>query len=433
MLTGTCDDNTSTWENTGEPIMDTWCTPCHSASVTGEQRNGAPDEVDFDTLEDVRAWSHRILIQAALSDNMPPAGGLSTTERADLQEWIACGTPGAERTDITEIEISCDTLIWYFGALDDDVCRFANAIDADVTIEGQDYGCLCEVTGTLSVESTAVLPRLIHVGGDLIITGEAVEQVELSALQAIDGELLVHDTIQLQVLDLPRLETAGGYVVTGNSGLLEIRNTDALISVSGPVEVSQNDALTGLDGFKNLATAGSIAISGNETLVASQAFHNLVEITGNLIVADHPSLRELKSFPDLETLDGRLEISANPLLVDIDVIPWLRSVGALTVSGSPAIPPLTGLEAVDGDVRITANPGLVDLGGLGNLLTVGDDLVVQGNPNLTNISDLGAVTSVGGDLTLADNPTLPTNQADNIADALQGQIGGDVDTTGNAP
>ena len=81
------------WDHTGQPFMLTWCTGCHAGGRVGEERHGAPDGVDFDTLSDVQAWETRILARVE-DGTMPPGGGPPDAQRARLAHWFACGSPG---------------------------------------------------------------------------------------------------------------------------------------------------------------------------------------------------------------------------------------------------------------------------------------------------------------------------------------------------
>ncbi|GMV13322.1 MAG: cytochrome c [Polyangiaceae bacterium] len=77
----------------GEPFLERWCNSCHSA---GEgDRQGAPADVRFDSVEEVRRWRERIFARSALgNDSMPPGlGDPPTAERRRLAEWLACGAP----------------------------------------------------------------------------------------------------------------------------------------------------------------------------------------------------------------------------------------------------------------------------------------------------------------------------------------------------
>jgi uncharacterized membrane protein len=80
--------------------MERYCLPCHSVDVGYTSRRGAPEEVNFDTLDDVRDWAEDIDTHAAAGPSatnteMPPSGRPKPTEeeRRKLGEWLACGAP----------------------------------------------------------------------------------------------------------------------------------------------------------------------------------------------------------------------------------------------------------------------------------------------------------------------------------------------------
>jgi uncharacterized membrane protein len=88
------DDSFVTYENFGEPLMLTWCTPCHSSHLsTPEERQDATDGVNLDSYDDVVKHTDLIQLFAVETDAMPPAGGPDVEERDLLAEWIACGMP----------------------------------------------------------------------------------------------------------------------------------------------------------------------------------------------------------------------------------------------------------------------------------------------------------------------------------------------------
>jgi uncharacterized membrane protein len=84
----------------GQRFLETYCLSCHGVSVVGSSRGGAPTDINFDTLEDVRRWAEEIDLHAAAGPDtvntaMPPAGLPQPTleERLELGEWLACGAP----------------------------------------------------------------------------------------------------------------------------------------------------------------------------------------------------------------------------------------------------------------------------------------------------------------------------------------------------
>jgi uncharacterized membrane protein len=82
-----------TWANFGEAFVTQSCQSCHSS--TQSNRQGAPEEVTFDTADQVWALSDRVLARAAAEPpTMPPQGGTSEEDRERLRIWLSCGTPG---------------------------------------------------------------------------------------------------------------------------------------------------------------------------------------------------------------------------------------------------------------------------------------------------------------------------------------------------
>jgi uncharacterized membrane protein len=74
----------------GKGQMQTHCVGCHSSLVREDQRNGAPVGVDLDTYDGVVTWAERIRVRTVELQDMPPGGGPSDEERAQLAEWLDC-------------------------------------------------------------------------------------------------------------------------------------------------------------------------------------------------------------------------------------------------------------------------------------------------------------------------------------------------------
>lgn len=91
--------STLTYATFGQAFLDQYCTRCHSSSLAGSARNGAPKYHDFDTVGGVRSVSDHIDQTAAsgpatTNTSMPPSGPLPSIEdRQKLGEWLACGAP----------------------------------------------------------------------------------------------------------------------------------------------------------------------------------------------------------------------------------------------------------------------------------------------------------------------------------------------------
>jgi uncharacterized membrane protein len=93
------DDSTLTWNSFGRQFFADYCTRCHSSELRGAERQGAPNDHNFDTVQGVRAeLDHTDESTAAGPDAVNtwmPLGAPTPTEdeRRKLGEWLACGAP----------------------------------------------------------------------------------------------------------------------------------------------------------------------------------------------------------------------------------------------------------------------------------------------------------------------------------------------------
>ena len=100
---GDGNDNTNTpsctdltYANFAAGFMNTYCISCYSSELTGADRQGSPEGIDFDTLDAVVAQLERIRVRAVEDGTMPPAtaDAIPTTGELDqLAEWIDCDAP----------------------------------------------------------------------------------------------------------------------------------------------------------------------------------------------------------------------------------------------------------------------------------------------------------------------------------------------------
>jgi hypothetical protein len=81
------------YESFAGPFFLDWCTGCHSSALKEGERQKAPLEINFDTLDDIRKHKDEILVLSVHNKKMPPAGGPSDEERKLLGDWFACGAP----------------------------------------------------------------------------------------------------------------------------------------------------------------------------------------------------------------------------------------------------------------------------------------------------------------------------------------------------
>lgn len=87
------DAPTATWETFGDGFVTQNCQACHASTQT--DREGAPEDVTFDTADQVWALKDRVLERAAVEPpTMPPLGGTTEDDRYLLEVWLTCGVEG---------------------------------------------------------------------------------------------------------------------------------------------------------------------------------------------------------------------------------------------------------------------------------------------------------------------------------------------------
>ena len=81
------------YQNFGAAFVDSYCQSCHSSQSI--DRQGAPGEFIFDTVEQIQRHRARIFVRSAAdNDSMPPGpNDPSKEQRKQLAEWLALRRP----------------------------------------------------------------------------------------------------------------------------------------------------------------------------------------------------------------------------------------------------------------------------------------------------------------------------------------------------
>jgi len=94
LFTAACDPgdcpegSTVTWDDV-EPLFSEHCTSCHSTDLSGDDRGGAPEEYNYNTMEAAHAHPNWTWAEVKLG-HMPPSGSLTEEEQETIREWLAC-------------------------------------------------------------------------------------------------------------------------------------------------------------------------------------------------------------------------------------------------------------------------------------------------------------------------------------------------------
>ena len=84
---------TVTYQSFGRGFLVENCDGCHASTTT--DRHDAPENVTFDSVDEVWTWSN-VILSVATGDapTMPPRGGVSDDDRTRLTWWLTCAEWG---------------------------------------------------------------------------------------------------------------------------------------------------------------------------------------------------------------------------------------------------------------------------------------------------------------------------------------------------
>ncbi len=77
-----------TWAGWADGFFGTWCRACHSE--TAEERYGAPEGLDFNTEDQVRAYAAAVRQVVLVDETMPVGGGVYEDELILLAAYLDC-------------------------------------------------------------------------------------------------------------------------------------------------------------------------------------------------------------------------------------------------------------------------------------------------------------------------------------------------------
>jgi hypothetical protein len=253
--------------------------------------------------------------------------------------------------------------------------------------------------------------------GDVMLTSQAeVDDFGSMEYKHILGQLMIDDDASMdKICDLSPL-----------SDLNSVGSLCFILSAS---------CVRDLDGLHNLKTVGLIgplgafAVQGNNLRDIS-ALNKLKTITGSLSIIGNPQLRNINGFSKIKTIGpGQtsatiqssyvLSVRANGTLTKMDGLSNLRKIGGrLLISDNDRLRNIDDLarltevgywaerELFFRSVTIEYNPALRNLNGLSNLNFIGGSLYINNNASLRNLNGLSGLSSIGENLEVMNNPDL---------------------------
>lgn len=86
--TGTPEACDQGWDDWANGFFTTYCLSCHS--VTSARRHDAPENINFDTLDDTLSLIDRVQARVIVDETMPVGGGVPADALLRLDDWLQC-------------------------------------------------------------------------------------------------------------------------------------------------------------------------------------------------------------------------------------------------------------------------------------------------------------------------------------------------------
>lgn len=123
-----------TYENFGQAFITQNCLGCHHSAQSGITRFGAPEGINFDTLQQIRMWEPMIRYMATgPNPQMPPAGVVWPWDREKLVQWLDAGLPG-EADTLTPVDDTSNEVTLSYQSVEFDLYKPWNAEDNERVI-----------------------------------------------------------------------------------------------------------------------------------------------------------------------------------------------------------------------------------------------------------------------------------------------------------
>lgn len=288
---------------------------------------------------------------------------------------------------------------------------------------------------------------------------------------AISGTLTISGADITNLLPLSGLTNITDNLYITNTSLSDLNGLNAIINISGDVEISTNATLTSLNGLNNLTnTIGDFILNENAALTNVDALTNLTNINGSLVINNNAVLNNISGLQNLNpnSIGGEygLMIANNPqlsvcnnlnfcvyLLYPTNThprnifgnagdcaseqalkticypVPAECPVGNITLSTQAEvnqfITDYPNCTVITGNLRIgveSGNSNITDISQLYHLTTVTGNVFISYNSALQNLAGLDNLSNIGG-LFIQNNGLKNLNGLSSLTNATNLLIG----------
>jgi hypothetical protein len=233
-------------------------------------------------------------------------------------------------------------------------------------------------------------PDCTHILGDVKINGKTTitNLGNLSNIDSISGSLNIADNDQLdRLFGLHNLTYVGDFLaIFNNDELTNVDDFDNLKTIVGPLRFRDNRRLQHIRGLAALRSVSGVSFFNNRALESTAGLEGITAMGGLIIDVNHYALASLEGFKNVKTIDNLLRIDDCPALTSLRGFENLERVGQLIISDNNALERLNELQqliAAPRGIEIANNKKLTSLRGLENVaLPTNGIITIRGCKNL---------------------------------------------------
>ena len=222
---------------------------------------------------------------------------------------------------------------------------------------------------------------------------------EITSLEPLSNLKKVNFTFRIQNVQLLDLE-----------GLNSLENVGGDFIIQSAIKLLNINALTSFT-----IISGKLNISNNDSLLDIDGL-NQIQSLQSLTINENLNLLSIDGISNIDSIEEDIFISKNFKLTNIDALSNISTIKNIVISFNFILKDLNGLSSltnvensfkIDGNYSQTPlNIGLINLMGLDNLTTIGGEFNILDNEDLLSLDGLESLISVGGTIWIDDNTSL---------------------------
>ncbi|KAI3405196.2 ECM331 [Candida oxycetoniae] len=257
----------------------------------------------------------------------------------------------------------------------------------------------CSFSKTSIIDPTGIqsLNACPTLDGDITITGNSLNSIDLSGVTVIKGKVLITNSGSIISLNLNQLQNITGSLVLNNVTQLNSIDLNSL-SIADDLELISLPSFAILNLNQDVSKAGKVVLSDT-------ALSNLNGLAA-FDTIDHMNINNNKNithieFVNLQTVTDSLVLSFNNdnAIVYLNALKWASNLTIQDVGEFYA----SNLTAVNGSLSFSYNT--FDKLNVSKLETVGSSLQIFANDDLTDLS-LNSLREISGELRMFNNTQL---------------------------